>query len=46
MVEKRIKLLQYDKKIHLPGEDHTQDEYPLVSRDSYRKLDYYYDIII
>ena len=24
MVEKRIKLLQYDKKIHLPGEDHTR----------------------
>ena len=23
-VNKRIKLLQYDKKIHLPGEDHTQ----------------------
>ena len=23
-----------------------EDEYPLVSRDSYRKLDYYYDIII
>ena len=22
-VKKRIKLLQYDKKIHLPGEDHT-----------------------
>ena len=22
-VNKRIKLLQYDKKIHLPGEDHT-----------------------
>ena len=25
MVEKRIKLLQYDKKIHLPGEDHTPE---------------------
>ena len=23
-VKKRIKLLQYDKKIHLPGEDHTR----------------------
>ena len=25
-VKKRIKLLQYDKKIHLPGEDHTHRE--------------------
>ena len=24
-VKKRIKLLQYDKKIQLPGEDHTRD---------------------
>ena len=23
-VKKRIKLLQYDKKIHLPGKDHTR----------------------
>ena len=31
-VNKRIKLLQYDKKIHLPGEDHTPSDVCCVSK--------------
>ena len=38
-VKKRIKLLQYDKKIHMPGEDHTpiDDELQLREADVTRR---------